>query len=69
MKFKEFASWCSDRACDGYWGFNEAVICSGVASDIYKLPFWKREKIWQTKYKEEVMPIVDATNAKIKEVL
>ena len=44
MKFKEFSSWCNDRACDGCWGLTEAIICSNLAEEIYKLPFWNREK-------------------------
>lgn len=69
MRFKEFAHWCNKRACDGCWGMKEAIICSGVCSDIYKLPFWKREKEWQNKYAPEIVPIVEATNKKIEEVL
>lgn len=69
MKFKEFAAWCNDRAADGCWGMAEAICCCDAASNIYKHPFWKREKIWQTQYKDDVMPIVEATNEKIKELL
>lgn len=69
MKFKEFSKWCNERACDGCWGMQEAVCCCNAASDIYKQPFWKREKIWQTEYKDDIMPIVIATNNKIREYL
>lgn len=69
MKFKEFATWCNHRAADGCWGFTEALCCCDAVSKIYKQPFWKREKIWQTQYKNDVMPIVNATNKKIKEIL
>ena len=27
MKFKEFAKWCNERACDGCWGMLEAMAC------------------------------------------
>lgn len=46
MKFKEFSAWCNERACDGCWGMTEAIICTNLCSDIYKFPFWKREKYW-----------------------
>lgn len=69
MKFKEFAAWCNERAADGCWGPIEAMCCCDAAGSIYKYPFWEREKIWQTQYKDDVMPIVEATNQKIKEVL
>ena len=47
MKFRQFAKWCNDRACDGRWGLSAAIICSNIVETIYKQPFWKREKIWQ----------------------
>lgn len=47
MKFKEFSKWCNDRCFDGCWGIKEAVICSNICQEIYKLPFWKREKAWK----------------------
>lgn len=27
MTFKEFESWCNDRAADGCWGIVTAIIC------------------------------------------
>lgn len=69
MKFKEFSAWCNERACDGCWGMMEAMICCNVCSDIYKLPFWKREKYWRECAEKEIMPIVNATNEKIKEIM
>ncbi len=64
MNFKEFVAWCNDRAADGRWDMVEAICCCDAASKIYKQPFWKREKVWQKQYKDDVMPIVEATNKK-----
>ena len=47
MKYKEFVSWCSERAADGCWGFNEAAQCLNIIAFIQEKPFWKREKEWQ----------------------
>lgn len=70
MKFKEFSAWCNDRACDGCWGMTEAIICTNVYSDIYKFPFWKREKYWrECAEKEIVEKIVKPTNRKIIEMI
>lgn len=69
MTFKEFANWCNDRACDGQWGMAEAIACSETASAVYKYPFWKREKMWREIYKDNIMPIVEATENKRKEIL
>ena len=69
MKFKEFSNWCNDRACDGCWGLNEAIICCNLAEDIYKLPFWKREKKWKEVEDEIVTNIINPTNKKIDEII
>ena len=69
MKFKEFASWCNDRAFDGQWGMVAAIVCSETASKIYSYPFWEREKLWKDTYKDDIMPIVEAINEKRKEIL
>ena len=34
MTYKEFVEYCSDRACDGRWGFDEAVACLAVIDEI-----------------------------------
>ena len=68
MKFKEFSRWCNNRACDGFWGMSEAMICVRVCEEIYTYPFWKREKIWKEKYKDEIEnKIVNKTNELIRE--
>ncbi|MGL5718073.1 MAG: hypothetical protein ACRCX2_34030 [Paraclostridium sp.] len=30
MTYKEFISYCNDRACDGRWGRNEASNCIAI---------------------------------------
>ena len=53
MKFKEFSKWCNDICCDACWGM--------------KYPFWKREKIWKERFKDETInSIVNPTNELIK---
>lgn len=68
MKFKEFTDWCNRRACDGCWGMAEAICCCETAETVYKFPFWKREKMWREIYRDNIMPVVNATNQRIKEV-
>ena len=68
MKFKEFTDWCNRRACDGCWGMTEAICCCETAEAVYKFPFWKREKMWREIYRDNIMPVVNATNQRIKEV-
>lgn len=55
MTFKEFVSWCNDRAADGCWGINAATVCISIAGEVRELPFWKREKFWKEKYEEKVV--------------
>lgn len=69
MTFKEFVSWCDDRAADGCWGMNTAVVCIGIVENVRELPFWKREKYWKEKYEEEVIhAIVEPIEKKISEL-
>jgi len=43
MKYKEFSSWCNERACDGFWGLETAIVCIDIINRIQSKPFWKRE--------------------------
>ncbi len=66
MTFKQFCNWCNERAADGCWGYEEALICIQAHDKIFSLPFWKREKIWKEKYKEGITKnIIEPTNKKI----
>lgn len=51
--FKEFIEWSNERAADGFWGMNVAMICIDIHHHIKKFPFWKREKEFQ-KLKDEL---------------
>jgi hypothetical protein len=55
MKYKEFQSWCNDRAADGCWDYKGTVYCIELLSILNSFPFWKREKIWKTEYEAEVV--------------
>lgn len=69
MKFKEFVSWCNDRARDGCWGRKEAIICTDIIKKVKKNRFWKREKFWKEFYEKPVLDeIVNPTNEKIQQV-
>lgn len=45
MKYKEFVAWCNERACDGQWSGQMALVCTHIIDDIRMLPFWKRESL------------------------
>ncbi len=55
MTFKEFESWCNDRAADGCWGIVTAIICIELVDGLRKVPFWKREKVWREQYENQVI--------------
>lgn len=55
MKYKEFVVWCNERAADGCWGMNTALICINIMREVEKELFWRREKIWRDKYKSMVL--------------
>lgn len=68
MTFKEFEAWCNRRACDGCWGMLDAMICIDILGKVRKKWFWKREKLWQEKYANDVVEqIVNPINKKIVE--
>jgi hypothetical protein len=49
MKYKEFVSWCSGRACDGCWSSRIAMMFIEIIGDVRshsRLP-WRREKKWE----------------------
>lgn len=68
MTYKEFVSWCNDRACDGCWSMGTAMYCIEVMNNINHSPFWKRKKEW-LKVKDEIeRDVVSVINAKIQEL-
>ena len=62
MTYKEFGDWCNQRAADGCWGFQIAIICSEMYTNVLKAPFWKRKKIWEQEYKATAEEIVAVVN-------
>lgn len=67
MKFKEFRKWCDERAMDGRWGFREAITCTDAYIMMYRVPFWKREKVWKTHTARPILEeIVESTNLLIE---
>ena len=67
MTYKEFKTWCNERACDGCWNVDTAMFCMYIANQINKQPFWKREKKWQELNTEYSIQnnIVNVINQKI----
>ena len=65
MTYKEFVSWCNERACDGCWSMGTAIYCIKVLKAINALPFWKRNKEW-LKVKDGIeRDVVSVINEKI----
>ena len=62
--FKEFIEWSNERAADGFWGIDTAIICININHHIEKFPFWRREKEFQKLKdklnKEIIIPINEA---------
>lgn len=70
MKFKEFSNWCNYRAADGCWSMETAIACIDILQDIHKEPFWRREKIWKSKYETVVVNgIVQPIEEKIAKMM
>lgn len=68
MKFREFVSWASDRAADGFWNYQIATVSLAIIHDVQKIPFWKRERIWKDKFENDVLnDLVYPVNKRIAE--
>ena len=69
MTFREFESWCNQRACDGRWGMLDSMVCIDIIQTVNKKWLWKREKFWQEEYATDVMEqIVNPIEKKIAEL-
>ena len=67
MTFKEFVEWCNMRACDGSWGLYHVIGAIDIIRDVRKKPFWKREKYWEERYKNDAISrIVNPVNRAIE---
>ena len=49
MSYEEFFNYCEERACDGRWGLEEAVLCLGIIKHmqqirIYTFMFYDTKK-------------------------
>lgn len=69
MKFKELLEWANDRATDGFWSYQIAVVSLAIIDDVRKNPFWKRERIWRDKYEKDVLDeLVTPVNERIEQL-
>lgn len=67
MTFKQFRRWCNDRACDGRWGYDEAVFCIELVNKMMKIPFWRRNKVWKRIELKVLSSVVTPVNQAIQE--
>ena len=68
MTFKEFLSWCNERAADGRWSLGTAVCCAEVIDDVRSVPFWRRKRKWREYERTVVDYVVEPINERIREV-
>lgn len=51
MTYKEFRAYCNNRACDGMWSLEEAMICINIIEKIESIKGFRKnkakEKAWQ----------------------
>lgn len=65
MTYKGFLKWANDRACDGQWDLDVAMFCTEIATRLYSVPWFKRNKLWcALQGNEIVQQIVNPTNAR-----
>lgn len=51
--FNEFTDWCNRRACDGRWSLTDAITCTEVIGEVYKIkPLFGKKKAREKKWEE-----------------
>lgn len=58
MRYKEFVKWCNNRAADGCWDMQTAMLCAGIMKDVRAIKWWKRNKYWEQHYENEVVEVI-----------
>lgn len=53
VTFEEFSAWANARACDGRWGFADAMTSAAILSEVYAVkPLFRRKKKQEEKFRE-----------------
>lgn len=68
MTYKEFKKWCNENTYTGRWPLQYAIYCLSIYDDILDYPLWKRRKIYEEKYKDEVDKIKNEIDKYYKEI-
>ena len=62
ITYKEFKTWCNERAQDGQWGFAAAQASIVILDNMKEIGFWSRKKVWREKYATHATALVEYTN-------
>lgn len=55
VSYKEFKEWCNERACDGCWSFQDAIISSQIIDQVERIKIrgiFKRKQTIAAREKE-----------------
>ena len=53
ITFEEFISWANDRACDGAWALDTAVVCIKAIDEVLAVkPLFGKKKAREKKWQE-----------------
>lgn len=61
ITYKEFKTWCNERAQDGQWGFAAAQASIIILDNMKEIGFWSRKKVWREKYATHATALVEYT--------
>ena len=67
MTLSQFRAWCNERACDGCWSEDVAIICIELLGFMRKLPWHRRHFVWSRISIPVMNTIVGPINRKIEE--
>lgn len=55
VSYKEFKEWCNERACDGRWSFQDAIVSSQIIDRVERIKIrgiFKRKQTMEAREKE-----------------
>jgi hypothetical protein len=61
ITYKEFKTWCNERAQDGQWGFAVAQASIIILDNMKEIGFWSKKKVWREKYATHATALVEHT--------
>lgn len=61
ITYKEFKTWCNERAQDGEWGHIIGMQSITILDKMKRVRFWRKNRVWRENYQAQATAIVEHT--------